>query len=1159
MRYLKKSLICLLVLLQVFTIPAFAVAASFEQDSLNRTNHITMTYRFDDPIIGEKDSLGYQSITVKDLATLATPGYPILPFKPVKLLIPKGKEIEDIDVTLGQQKSLDNVKVIPAASIDTTEVNYSFSQPNMSIYQSDSPYPDSNYSKPLVQWKSAYQLAFINIYPVYFIPNQQQITYTDSITLDITLCDSVTLSSTNHFSAIDLDPQLVSHLIDNPEALNTYDSQEETLDTLSTPLLNGKTDYVIITTEDFVKDFTALINWKIAKGLSAAIVTVEDIYSKYPGKDNQEKIRNFIIDANSINQTMYVLLGGDADGENVGGESGKVIVPVRKLWAYATYPSTIPSDLYYSCLTGDFDANKNGIYGEPKDDVDLLAEVYVGRAPVDSSEEVKNFVNKTILYEKSSKKQTAWMLGEKLSADDPYCSVEMAAKEQNTLSPNQIINTLRELRDEFIDPDYVDFYYQNNTFFKQAFTNDPILLVSFTKLLIKFTPEFSSYLAGKPSDTMLTKDDVANILEFSQLLLDDINKQTIPAENLDAIIRQLTELQTYTNTLVQKSAYDALANSPYISKNAGNALSGETWGGDYKEEIKNGATTEFTTGGFPKSYKVSTLYDRDEADNNWPKSKVINTVLNPGPNLINHMGHANNTILLKLENSDVDGLKNTTPFFLYSQGCYAGSFDNSNPDQTYNSQDSIGEHFVCSTHGAFATIVNSRYGWYTKNSTNAPSQYFDRQFWDGVFSKDITSLGRALSYSKEMNISYLSDSQKADHIRYCYYEINLLGDPETKLNETEKGNAQPAIISSDPAIYSSNVAVDKTITVEFNKDVLIGDNFSEINLLDPQKLPVISEITLSGNTLTINPTKDLTEEIIYTVNIPDGAVKDNEGNQLGQPYTFSFTTAAGRPVGPTGVSLKTISSSEIDLSWNKVKGAKSYTIYQSTSEEGTYAKVGSAKTASYKHTKLQPSTSYWYKITAVTASGESGFSMFQTATTLPLPPSELKATTVGSTEITLKWNAVGGITFNVYRSASKKEKYTKIAEGLNDSAYNDMSLTPGTTYWYYVTTLNSDGNQSAASTLVSAVTKVVGPSTLKAEVISKSEIDLSWNKVKGAKSYIVYSATSEDGEYSKVKTIKAASFKNIGLESGTSYWYKVTAVTSAGEGEYSETIMATTL
>ena len=38
--------------------------------------------------------------------------------------------------------------------------------------------------------------------------------------------------------------------------------------------------------------------------------------------------------------------------------------------------------------------------------------------------------------------------------------------------------------------------------------------------------------------------------------------------------------------------------------------------------------------------------------------------------------------------------------------------------------------------GAFAVIMNARYGWGTRNSTDGPSQRFDRQFWDVALGDD---------------------------------------------------------------------------------------------------------------------------------------------------------------------------------------------------------------------------------------------------------------------------------------------------------------------------------------------------------------------------------------------------------------------------------------
>jgi hypothetical protein len=370
-------------------------------------------------------------------------------------------------------------------------------------------------------------------------------------------------------------------------------------------------------------------NW--ATQMNPGDLMIRAIVESGGGVDDQTKIRNFIKDAYTNWGTKYVLLGGDGDGANVGGESGDNIIPARGFWTGLTgdecSPPNIPADMYYSCLDGTFDHNGNGIYGEPVDgpsggEVDLFAEVYVGRAPVDSSTEVSNFVMKTLAYDSAPFLPKALMVGEDLG--------------------------------------------------------------------------------------------------------------WIP------------------------------------------------WGSDYKDEVKDGANTHgYTTVGFPQPpFVVDTLYDRDYPGFNWPKSVLI-TKLNNNPNIVNHLGHANPTYVMKLSNSDVDSLTNSKYFFGWTQGCYDGSFDNRwfDPGCNYGPADCILEHFVVDDHGAFAFIGNSRYGWGSTVNTNGPTQRFDREFWDAVFGEGITRIGVANADSKEDNAGLIGDL----YIRFCYYEINLFGDPAIEL------------------------------------------------------------------------------------------------------------------------------------------------------------------------------------------------------------------------------------------------------------------------------------------------------------------------------------------------------------------------------------------
>jgi len=166
-----------------------------------------------------------------------------------------------------------------------------------------------------------------------------------------------------------------------------------------TPSLDGSpVEYVIITSEELEPRFQDLADWKTKKGVPAVTRTVSWIESSYPGGcDTPERIRMFIEDAYTSWGTTYVLLGGDTDA-----------VPVR--FAKTTYydGEELPCDLYYSDLDGNWNDDGDHIFGEaykgetdPGDSVDLYPDVFVGRAPVGDIVELDTFIEKGEAYEKT--------------------------------------------------------------------------------------------------------------------------------------------------------------------------------------------------------------------------------------------------------------------------------------------------------------------------------------------------------------------------------------------------------------------------------------------------------------------------------------------------------------------------------------------------------------------------------------------------------------------------------------------------------------------------------------------------------------------------------------------------------------------------------------
>jgi hypothetical protein len=202
-----------------------------------------------------------------------------------------------------------------------------------------------------------------------------------------------------------MDAARVAAFVDNPEALAVYENSvvvPRSQGKLGAQLQGdtGPYDYLLITSDALLPSFSGLVARKQSAGLRVKTETVANIYADTTntGRDNPEKIRFYIRSAYKNWSTQYVLLGGDVS-----------VVPYRGAYGYVSSSYTtkdLPCDLYYSCLDGSWNRDNDDAWGEPKDgdngkEVDLLGEVYMGRAPVDTAAEVTTFVNKVVTYEES--------------------------------------------------------------------------------------------------------------------------------------------------------------------------------------------------------------------------------------------------------------------------------------------------------------------------------------------------------------------------------------------------------------------------------------------------------------------------------------------------------------------------------------------------------------------------------------------------------------------------------------------------------------------------------------------------------------------------------------------------------------------------------------
>jgi hypothetical protein len=213
-----------------------------------------------------------------------------------------------------------------------------------------------------------------------------------------------------------------------------------------------------------------------------------------------------------------------------------------------------------------------------------------------------------------------------------------------------------------------------------------------------------------------------------------------------------------------------------------------TFGDTYMQEVRWGSSNHgYTTVGVDEPAIADTLWDKNYYPSEWSALTHLKPKLNAGTNLFHHLGHANETYACRFNSSDVTDVNMTNNgtnhsfYIIYTQGCYCGSFD-------YN--DCIAEKWTVEiNNGAVAVIMNSRYGWGYHQSTRGSSQYFHREFVDGIYREHLTHIALANDDSKVDCLPWINNDDMAN--RWCCLELNVFGDPELDMWTHEPQTLSP--------------------------------------------------------------------------------------------------------------------------------------------------------------------------------------------------------------------------------------------------------------------------------------------------------------------------------------------------------------------------------
>ncbi len=334
---------------------------------------------------------GYEQIQFADCMQSALVGQPSLPWHSVNLMLPQGTEAVAIEVELSDFQTLEgshNLYPYQTALTYSDPVRKQFEK-DETLYASKSIYPTQAYGKLSTHYLNGVGFAFSAFTPVQYVPGTGEVKYATKATVRVTTTAAKTDQSRKLWLNGD-NASRVMRLAQNPEMLQTYDSRGRVM---------GGYDLLVVTKQQYVDAFEEYVKFYQARGLRTRVIDLETITSTMEGRDNAEKLRNYIIQEYEENGIMMVNLAGDVPS-----------IPYRGLYCHVDSgsgydDSDIPADLYYAALDGNWNDDGDNLWGEIGED-DLLPEIGIGRMCFNNQSELDNMLHKAITY------QTEPVLGE---------------------------------------------------------------------------------------------------------------------------------------------------------------------------------------------------------------------------------------------------------------------------------------------------------------------------------------------------------------------------------------------------------------------------------------------------------------------------------------------------------------------------------------------------------------------------------------------------------------------------------------------------------------------------------------------------------------------------------------------------------------------------
>lgn len=296
--------------------------------------------------------------------------------------------------------------------------------------------------------------------------------------------------------------------------------------------------------------------------------------------------------------------------------------------------------------------------------------------------------------------------------------------------------------------------------------------------------------------------------------------------------------------------------------------------------------------------------------------------------------------------------------------------------------------------------------------------------------------------------------------------------------------------------------------------------------------------------------------------LTNGLVKN--GFSLSLDKTSAYTQGSSSIPKITGLQKTSATTTSATLKWDSLYYSDIKYVIEKKTSSTNWTPYNATTLNPAKLSNLEKSTTYYFRVRALVNGIYGGYSNTITVTTpsqdITVPAvTGLKVDDITKNSVLLSWDSVdiSGVKYQYFYKKSTDESWNN--GSVNSAAINVGGLSPDTTYYFAVRAYYEDKYGGYSST-ISAKTKKAVPAVtgLTATGTSEDSVSLSWDPVEISGAQYVVDYRTDYDSWQTTGLLSSTEKTVYGLQSDTTYYFRVSAYYDGEYGAYSNELTVRT-